>query len=91
MPSKPKWLRNLRIGKLEITLPVVSKDKAVHVVVDSTGVKVYGEGEWSARSEIIHMATHQHQEDESNPVIILSNQLLGKTSEQKNDCGFKSF
>lgn len=26
-----------------------SKDKAVHIVVDSTGVKVYGEGEWQVR------------------------------------------
>lgn len=38
-----------RMGKLEIVLPVVSKDQAVHVVVDSTGVKVYGEGEWKTR------------------------------------------
>jgi IS5 family transposase len=38
-----------RLGKLSVTLPVVPKDKAVHVVVDSTGVKVYGEGEWKAR------------------------------------------
>jgi hypothetical protein len=38
-----------RIGKLEITLPVVPKDKAVYVVVNSTGVKVYGEGEWKTR------------------------------------------
>ena len=33
-----------RMGKLEIALPVVPKERAVHVVVDSTGVKVYGEG-----------------------------------------------
>jgi transposase len=38
-----------RMGKLEIVLPVVAKDRAVHVVVDSTGVKVYGEGEWKTR------------------------------------------
>jgi transposase len=38
-----------RIGKLKVTLPVVPKAKAVHVVVDSTGVKVYGEGEWKTR------------------------------------------
>lgn len=37
------------MGKLEIVLPVVPKDQAVHVVVDSTGVKVYGEGEWKTR------------------------------------------
>jgi transposase len=38
-----------RMGKLQVALPVVPKDKAVHVVVDSTGVKVYGEGEWKTR------------------------------------------
>lgn len=29
---------------------MILKDKAVHVVVDSTGVKVYGEGEWKVRT-----------------------------------------
>lgn len=38
-----------RIGKLEVSLPVIPKDRAVHVVVDSTGIKVYGEGEWKTR------------------------------------------
>ena len=39
-----------RLNKLSVELPVVPKDKAVHVVVDSTGVKVYGEGEWKVRT-----------------------------------------
>jgi transposase len=38
-----------RMGKLQVSLPVVPKTEAVHVVVDSTGVKVYGEGEWKTR------------------------------------------
>ncbi len=38
-----------RMGTLAITLPVVPKRGSVHVVVDSTGVKVYGEGEWKTR------------------------------------------
>jgi hypothetical protein len=38
-----------RLNKLDVELPVVPKDRAVHVVVDSTGVKVYGEGEWKVR------------------------------------------
>jgi hypothetical protein len=38
-----------RMGKLQITLPVVPKTGARHIVVDSTGVKVYGEGEWKTR------------------------------------------
>jgi hypothetical protein len=35
-----------RMGKLTIALPVGPKRGAVDVVVDATGVKVYGEGEW---------------------------------------------
>lgn len=38
-----------RVGKLSIALPVVPVEGARHVVVDSTGVKVYGEGEWKTR------------------------------------------
>ncbi|KAM3099120.1 IS5 family transposase [Phormidesmis sp. 146-12] len=38
-----------RLGKLSIDLPVRAKTEARHVVVDSTGVKVYGEGEWKTR------------------------------------------
>lgn len=38
-----------RKGKLTVTLPVVPKTGAVHLVVDSTGIKVYGEGEWKTR------------------------------------------
>ena len=38
-----------RLNKLSVELPVVPKERAVHVVVDSTGVKVYGEGEWKVR------------------------------------------
>lgn len=38
-----------RLGKLSVELPFVPKAKGVHVVVDSTGVKVYGEGEWKVR------------------------------------------
>jgi len=38
-----------RLGKLSLTLPVVEGAGPRHVVVDSTGVKVYGEGEWKVR------------------------------------------
>ena len=38
-----------RRRKLEITLPVRDLSKSVHLVIDSTGVKVYGEGEWKVR------------------------------------------
>lgn len=38
-----------RIGKVAVEMPVVPSAGGIHVVVDSTGVKVYGEGEWKAR------------------------------------------
>lgn len=38
-----------RLAKLELRMPVKPKQKARHVVCDSTGVKVYGEGEWKVR------------------------------------------
>lgn len=38
-----------RKGQLDIELPVVPKQGAIHVVVDGTGIKVYGEGEWKTR------------------------------------------
>jgi len=38
-----------RKGELEVVLPVVPRAGAVHVVIDSTGIKVYGEGEWKTR------------------------------------------
>ena len=34
---------------LEVALPRVPRGEALHVVVDSTGVKVFGEGEWKVR------------------------------------------
>lgn len=38
-----------RLGQRSIQLPVIPKEGARHVVVDSTRVKVYGEGEWKTR------------------------------------------
>src|SRR5499433_2387283 len=38
-----------RRRQLEITLPVKDWSKSRHLVIDSTGVKVYGEGEWKVR------------------------------------------
>jgi len=36
-------------GTRPFTLPVKNLSKSLHLVVDSTGVKVYGEGEWKVR------------------------------------------
>jgi len=39
-----------RLKSLEmVTLPVKPTSSKRHVVIDSTGVKVYGEGEWKTR------------------------------------------
>jgi hypothetical protein len=38
-----------RRRKLAVSLPRRAKDAPLHVVVDATGVKVYGEGEWKVR------------------------------------------
>lgn len=35
--------------KLEMGLRVSKKQTSVHIVVDSSGMKIYGEGEWKAR------------------------------------------
>lgn len=34
---------------LEVVLPRQAKGRAIHLVVESTGLKVYGEGEWKVR------------------------------------------
>ena len=34
---------------LEVALPVQTRSQALHLVVDATGLKVYGEGEWKVR------------------------------------------
>ena len=38
-----------RQGDLNVDLPVQSRHEPIHLVVDSTGLKVYGEGEWKVR------------------------------------------
>ncbi len=38
-----------RRQSLEVNLPVRVKQQPLHLVVDSTGLKVYGEGEWKVR------------------------------------------
>jgi IS5 family transposase len=38
-----------RCATLEVTLPRRRKHEPLHMVVDSTGVKIFGEGEWKVR------------------------------------------
>ena len=44
IPSYTQLCR--RQSTVEIDLSHVKKDEPIHLVVDSTGLKVYGEGEW---------------------------------------------
>lgn len=39
-----------RMGGVEVGLPVKPSGEARHLVIDSTGLKVYGEGEWKVRT-----------------------------------------
>ena len=39
-----------RMAGLEVGLPLLPSEKARHLVIDSTGLKVYGEGEWKVRT-----------------------------------------
>lgn len=39
-----------RMAAVEVNLPLLPTDKARHIVCDSTGLKVYGEGEWKVRT-----------------------------------------
>ncbi|KVW29246.1 transposase [Burkholderia ubonensis] len=38
-----------RAQTLEVELPILRDGEPIHLVVDSTGLKVYGEGEWKVR------------------------------------------
>jgi IS5 family transposase len=38
-----------RAAGLAVALPRRTKDEPLHVVIDSTGLKIYGEGEWKTR------------------------------------------
>lgn len=38
-----------RAKTLEVVLPQVRRDEPLHLVIDSTGLKVFGEGEWQVR------------------------------------------
>ena len=47
VPDHPTLCR--RQGDLNVDLPVQSRHAPIHLVVDSTGLKGYGEGEWKVR------------------------------------------
>src|SRR5215471_4389661 len=49
LPAPDHSTLSRRLRRLEITLPVRNLSNSLHLVIDSTGVKVYGEGEWKVR------------------------------------------
>jgi hypothetical protein len=42
-------VRCRRAQTLPVQLPIIRNDEPLRLVVDSTGVKLYGEGEWKVR------------------------------------------
>ncbi|MEX3592019.1 MAG: IS5 family transposase, partial [Burkholderia sp.] len=40
-----------RAKTLDVELPILRDNEPIHLVVDSTGLKVYGEGEWKVRQQ----------------------------------------
>jgi hypothetical protein len=49
LPVPNHTIVSRRLGKLEVEIPAKETGSSRHVVIDSTGVKVYGEGELKVR------------------------------------------
>ncbi len=49
LPVPHHTIMSKRAAALEVTLPRQTNSASLHVVVDATGLKVYGEGEWKVR------------------------------------------
>lgn len=50
-----------RAQDLEIMLPALRPDEPLHLVIDSTGLKLYGEGEWKVPQARLVQAPHLAQ------------------------------
>ena len=50
LPVPHPTILSRRAAKLSITLPSLNRGLPLHVLVDATGLKVYGEGEWKVRT-----------------------------------------
>jgi hypothetical protein len=64
-----------RMAGIEVELPLVPSKKARHIVVDSTGLKVYGEGEWKVRTHGVSKRRtwrklHLAVDEQTNEIII---------------------
>jgi hypothetical protein len=49
LPVPNYTILSRRAQDLRVALPMTSSGEPLHLVVDSTGVKLYGEGEWKVR------------------------------------------
>jgi hypothetical protein len=64
-----------RMSGLEVELPLLPSKKARHIVIDSTGLKVYGEGEWKVRTHGVSKRRtwrklHLAVDEQTNEIII---------------------
>jgi hypothetical protein len=50
LPVPHPTILSRRASSLDLVLPCVKNDEPLHVLVDATGLKVYGEGEWKVRT-----------------------------------------
>jgi len=82
-----------RAGKLGKEVAKISKKQPTDVVIDSTGLKVYGEGEWNAskhgkKKRRTWRKLHLAASPDSHEVIL---SLLGENSEGDSQGGRKMF
>jgi hypothetical protein len=49
LPVPHSTILSRRASSLDVPLPRLKKNEPLHVVVDATGLKVFGEGEWKVR------------------------------------------
>jgi IS5 family transposase len=63
-----------RLEQLDVELPVRELQRVRHVVVDSTGVKVYGEGEWKVQQGRVKRRTwcklHLCVDEKSGEIVV---------------------
>ena len=87
-----------RKGTLSAPLPVSPNSSSIHLVVDSTGVKVYGEGEWKTRQHgtskrrtwrKLHVAVNESTGEILAPVLTESLNHTGCIHYQCNNAGKK--
>lgn len=50
LPVPHPTILSRRASSLEVTLPRKNKNQPLHILVDATGLKVFGEGEWKVRT-----------------------------------------